>query len=330
MDANQDLGRSTPLSRRQLLGAAGAAAAAVSLNGSPASGTAPRRRRRRPPNIILIQADDLGYGELGSYGQRLIHTPNLDRLAADGTRFTQYYCGSPICSPSRGTMMTGKHTGHATVHANGHPANAAEPFLSEARLPNRPARQVQPDHGTTAHRDRAHPEGLRRVPGLPRRQPGPRLLPRPHLGRRGGGHDPRERRRRDRRIRPRPVCRPRDGVRAIEPGHAVLPAVLDEQSACAQRRPRTRAGTQLSRGRTGRAATRRRSPVWTGISGVCATCSTSLAWPTTRSSCSPAPTARTRKAPRSPSAGTRSTRRRSAAAPARIRGSSTPAADGAA
>jgi arylsulfatase A len=72
----------------------------------------------KPPNIILIIADDLGYGELGCYGQRLIRTPHIDQLAADGVRFTQFYAGAPVCAPSRCTLMTGKHTGHAVVRDN--------------------------------------------------------------------------------------------------------------------------------------------------------------------------------------------------------------------
>ncbi len=72
----------------------------------------------RPPNIILILADDLGYGELGSYGQRHIRTPSLDRMAAEGIRFTQHYSGSPVCAPSRGTLLTGLHTGHAYIRDN--------------------------------------------------------------------------------------------------------------------------------------------------------------------------------------------------------------------
>lgn len=71
-----------------------------------------------PPNIIYMLADDLGYGELGSYGQSKIRTPNLDRLAAEGMSFTQHYSGSPVCAPSRGTLMTGLHTGHAQVRDN--------------------------------------------------------------------------------------------------------------------------------------------------------------------------------------------------------------------
>ena len=72
----------------------------------------------RPPNIIFILADDLGYGDLGSYGQKLIRTPRLDRLAREGMRFTQFYAGAPSCAPSRCVLMTGKHTGHARIRAN--------------------------------------------------------------------------------------------------------------------------------------------------------------------------------------------------------------------
>jgi uncharacterized sulfatase len=70
------------------------------------------------PNVILVLADDLGYGELGAYGQRLIRTPNLDRLAREGMRFTDFYAGSPVCAPSRAVLMTGRHTGHASVRGN--------------------------------------------------------------------------------------------------------------------------------------------------------------------------------------------------------------------
>ncbi len=71
-----------------------------------------------PPNIIYILADDLGYNELGSYGQSKIETPNLDALAANGMKFTQHYSGSPVCAPSRAVLLTGKHTGHAYVRGN--------------------------------------------------------------------------------------------------------------------------------------------------------------------------------------------------------------------
>jgi len=71
------------------------------------------------PNVILILADDLGYGDLGCYGQKKIRTPNLDRLAAEGIRFTQCYAGSTVCAPSRSTLMTGLHTGHCRTRGNG-------------------------------------------------------------------------------------------------------------------------------------------------------------------------------------------------------------------
>lgn len=71
------------------------------------------------PNIVFIMADDLGYGQLGCYGQKHIRTPNIDRMAQEGTRFTQYYAGHCVCAPSRSTLMTGHHTGHTSVRANG-------------------------------------------------------------------------------------------------------------------------------------------------------------------------------------------------------------------
>ena len=70
------------------------------------------------PNIIYILADDLGYGELGAYGQELIETPHLDALAAGGMIFTQHYSGAPVCAPARCVLMTGQHGGHAYVRGN--------------------------------------------------------------------------------------------------------------------------------------------------------------------------------------------------------------------
>jgi arylsulfatase A len=70
------------------------------------------------PNVIFILADDLGYGDLGCYGQKHIQTPNIDRLAAEGTRFTQAYSGATVCAPSRCALMTGKHGGHAFIRGN--------------------------------------------------------------------------------------------------------------------------------------------------------------------------------------------------------------------
>jgi uncharacterized sulfatase len=105
---------------RKRIAAFAAALCGVSLTAMPALG----QEHERPPNIVLILADDLGYGELGSYGQRLIATPRLDQVAAEGMRFTQFYAGSTVCAPSRCVLMTGVHTGHARVRGNG-PARIA-------------------------------------------------------------------------------------------------------------------------------------------------------------------------------------------------------------
>ena len=72
----------------------------------------------RPPNIIFILADDLGYGDIGAFGQKKIRTPNLDRMAAEGMRFTQHYAGNAVCAPSRCVFLTGRHPGHAFVRDN--------------------------------------------------------------------------------------------------------------------------------------------------------------------------------------------------------------------
>ncbi len=85
---------------------------------TPARQTGLRQQGRRP-NVVLFVADDLGYGELGCYGQKKIRTPNIDRLAAEGMRFTQAYAGSHVCAPSRSVLMTGLHAGHTPVRANG-------------------------------------------------------------------------------------------------------------------------------------------------------------------------------------------------------------------
>ncbi|MEW6997791.1 sulfatase-like hydrolase/transferase [Colwelliaceae bacterium BS250] len=70
------------------------------------------------PNIVFLLADDLGYGEIGSYGQEKIKTPNLDKLATMGMRFTDFYAGNAVCAPSRAVLMTGKHPGHVTIRGN--------------------------------------------------------------------------------------------------------------------------------------------------------------------------------------------------------------------
>lgn len=80
----------------------------------------------RLPNIVLIMADDLGYAEVGAYGQKKIHTPRIDDLAAGGLRFTNYYSGNAVCAPSRCALMTGKHMGHADIRDNRQVAPKAE------------------------------------------------------------------------------------------------------------------------------------------------------------------------------------------------------------
>jgi arylsulfatase A-like enzyme len=76
-------------------------------------------RATESPNIIFILADDLGYGELSCYGQKKYETPNIDRLATEGIKFTQAYAGSSVCAPARSTLITGMHTGHTPVRNNG-------------------------------------------------------------------------------------------------------------------------------------------------------------------------------------------------------------------
>ena len=70
------------------------------------------------PNILFILTDDLGYRELGCFGQELIKTPHLDHLAEQGMKLTQHYCGNAVCAPSRCVFMTGKHPGHAYIRSN--------------------------------------------------------------------------------------------------------------------------------------------------------------------------------------------------------------------
>ena len=99
--------------RRDFMKTVGVGATALALPGI--KGCAPGER---PPNIVFILADDLGYNELGCYGQEKIRTPNIDRIAAEGMRFTQHYSGSPVCAPSRCVLLTGKHTGHSYIRDN--------------------------------------------------------------------------------------------------------------------------------------------------------------------------------------------------------------------
>jgi len=96
------------------------------------SAAQPPARPAHPPNIIFILADDLGYGDLGCYGQEKIKTPNIDRLAAEGMRFTQCYAGTTVCAPSRSALMTGQHTGHTRIRGNeAYPLQAADVTVAE-------------------------------------------------------------------------------------------------------------------------------------------------------------------------------------------------------
>ena len=107
------------MERREFLKAVGCGAVSMALSGcanaSHRTGLGDNRRR---PNIVYIIADDLGYAEVGCYGQKKIKTPNIDNLAAQGMKFTQHYSGNPVCAPSRCVLMTGKHSGHSQVRAN--------------------------------------------------------------------------------------------------------------------------------------------------------------------------------------------------------------------
>jgi arylsulfatase A-like enzyme len=99
------------LSRRGFLGGISALVPSVLL-------PAPRPRHSRPPNIVFILSDDLGYADLGCYGQKDIQTPHIDRLAAEGIRFRNHYAGDALCAPSRCSLLMGLHTGHTPIKGN--------------------------------------------------------------------------------------------------------------------------------------------------------------------------------------------------------------------
>ena len=107
------------MKRRQFLKAFGFGLASVAMpRYAGASGRSGGKGLSKKPNIIFIMADDLGYGHLGCYGQKYIKTPNIDRMAAEGMRFTEHYAGSSVCAPSRCVLMTGLHSGHAYIRNN--------------------------------------------------------------------------------------------------------------------------------------------------------------------------------------------------------------------
>ena len=103
--------------RELLMAALGLMPVASSANSPQPTADADGTQTQRP-NIIFIMCDDMGYGDLGCYGQQRIETPNLDRMAQEGMRFTQAYAGSPVSAPSRATFMTGQHAGHTHVRGN--------------------------------------------------------------------------------------------------------------------------------------------------------------------------------------------------------------------
>ncbi len=84
------------------------------------------------PNIVFIMCDDMGYGQLGCYGQKMIRTPHIDRMAQEGLRLTDYYAGTSVCAPSRCALMTGKHVGHAFIRGNKEYSTGQEPIPDEA------------------------------------------------------------------------------------------------------------------------------------------------------------------------------------------------------
>lgn len=98
------------------------------------------------PNLIWVMADDLGYGELGCYGQKVIRTPQIDRMAAEGLRFTQFYAGATVCAPSRSVLMTGQHHGHTRVRGN---AGQANPIAQALRPEDVTVARILHDAGYT-------------------------------------------------------------------------------------------------------------------------------------------------------------------------------------
>jgi len=104
--------------RRDFLKVAGFGAATLAISCRTDTIQSSSAKRKKKPNIVYILADDLGYAELGCYGQKKIKTPNIDKLATEGMKFTQHYSGNPVCAPSRCALMTGLHTGHTQVRGN--------------------------------------------------------------------------------------------------------------------------------------------------------------------------------------------------------------------
>ena len=141
----------TPCSRRSFLNASAASALSAWSGCTLAPGAASGSK----PNIIFLLADDLGYGDLGCYGQAKIETPNIDRLCRGGMRFTSHYAGSPVCAPSRCVLLTGKHSGHAYIRGNDEWAERGKVWDFKA-MEDDPALEGQ----------RPLPAGTQTLPGL--------------------------------------------------------------------------------------------------------------------------------------------------------------------
>ena len=135
---------------------------------APAAADDVQRDGERPPNIIFILADDLGYGDLGCYGQKQILTPNIDRLASGGMRFTSYYAGSTVCAPSRSCLMTGHHTGHTRVRGNSPrlPLEPADVTVAEVLKSAQPAGEIGYATGIVGKWGLGEPD----TTGIPNRQ----------------------------------------------------------------------------------------------------------------------------------------------------------------
>ena len=247
------------------------------------------------PNIVLILADDLGYGDVGCYGGKRAGTPNLDRLAAAGTRYTQYYAGAPICSPSRTALLTGQYPGRWRITSFLQTARR-EPGVRAGGLPRPPGAEPAPGLAGERLRDRAFrqvaPRGRSRRPGRAevRRVRGRRARRDEREPRASPRHHPPgwllRRRRQGEAVGSLGLLRrPRPRLPPAEPGG---PSVQLRQRLA--RRPAPLPGSPALR-RPG--ARRRRTSAtswsrWTGRSAGWSTGSTASAWAPARSSCLPA------------------------------------------
>lgn len=121
------------------------------------------------PNLIWIMADDLGYGDLGCYGQKVIQTPELDRMAKEGLRFTQFYAGATVCAPSRSVLMTGQHHGHTRIRGN---AGQKNPLAQALRAEDTTVAKVlqQAGYETTLYGKWGLGDVGKAESGLPRKQ----------------------------------------------------------------------------------------------------------------------------------------------------------------